>query len=112
MKTKKPCLIYATYPSFEEAEHAAQMLIDRRLAAGINVISGIHSFYWWENRPTASQEVILIAKTIADHFEKINTLLSAHHSYSCPCILQVAIENGHAPFLEWIQTETTISPQE
>ena len=113
MKTPQFCLLYATYPSFEEARQAAQMLVEKRLAAGVNLLSGVHSFYWWENQVTSSQEVILIAKTMKCHFEKILEFLSKHHPYTCPCILQINMEKGYEPFLEWIQRETTqISSQE
>jgi len=112
METIKSCLIYATYPSFEDAQYAAQMLVEQRLAAGVNLIPGIHSFYWWENSPTTSQEVVLVAKTIVSYFEKITELLSKHHPYTCPCILQINIEKGYEPFLEWIRSETTTSSLE
>lgn len=99
-------LIYITVGKKEEAEKIGGELVSSRLAACVNIIDKMESFYWWEGKVQKDHEVVLIAKTkeilVSSLIEKVKSL----HSYSCPCIVSLPISDGHQPFLDWIDKET------
>ena len=103
----KPILVYTTYPSLPQAQEMAILLLQKRLAAGTNIFSGVQSLFWWNQHVTTSEESILIIKTTNACFAEVEKTILSTHPYTCPCILQIDISNGYAPFLDWIRTETT-----
>ncbi len=108
-KTKnhqKACFVYIVEKGVQEAKKISRMLIQKKLAACINIIPEIISFYEWEGRFQESIECVLIVKTQKDFFEKLKEEVISLHSYSCPCIVMLPIENGHTPFLSWIFQQT------
>ena len=98
--------VYITAPSRDLAEKIARNLVEERLAACVNIVPGVRSIYRWKNKVEAATEVILIAKTRATLFDKLEKRAKELHSYECPCIVAWPIEAGHAPYLEWIAQET------
>jgi periplasmic divalent cation tolerance protein len=99
--------IYITAPSRELAEKIARTLVEERLAACVNIIPGVHSIYRWQGKIAAENEVVLIAKSRADMFERLEKRVKELHSYQVPCIVAWPIEKGHKPYLDWLATETT-----
>ncbi len=95
-------LVYITAPDRDTARAIAATLVEERLAACVNVLPGITSFYRWKGALEESQEVAIIAKTLESTFSKLTTRLQQIHPYECPCIVALPIAEGHAPFLQWI----------
>lgn len=100
-------MIYMTASSKEEAETISKALVEARLVACANILPAHTSFYHWEGKIEHSDEVAVIFKSRPELFEKIETKIKALHSYDVPCIVSWPIEQGHAPFLEWIEAETS-----
>lgn len=102
-----PRFIYITTGSKDEARKIGRELVQQRLAACINILDGMNSMYWWEGEIQDDQEVVLIAKTrealVPSLIEKVKSL----HSYACPCVVSLPITEGNAPYLRWIEEETT-----
>jgi periplasmic divalent cation tolerance protein len=100
-------VVYMTAGGLEEARRIARELVESRLAACVNIIDGMNSFYWWEGKIQDDRETVLIAKTraalVPSLIEKVRTL----HSYTVPCIVTLPILEGHAPFLKWVHEETS-----
>lgn len=99
-------LIYMTTGTKEEAAHLGKFLVEKRLAACVNIIDGMISMYWWQGKAQEDQEVILIAKTRKSHVPELIETVKAHHSYDCPCIIELPIQSGNPAFLQWIEEET------
>lgn len=99
-------LVYVTAPSKDDARRLAALAIRDRLAACANILPGIESLYWWEGEVATDEEVVLILKTRADLVEKLSNRLTEAHTYDCPCVVALKIEDGHPPFLNWIEAET------
>ena len=97
--------VYMTAGSPEEAQQIGEALVERRLAACVNVVDGMHSIYRWEGKLQKDREVVVIAKTTKDCLPALIDTVNALHSYDCPCIVSFAIEGGNPAFLEWIGTE-------
>lgn len=103
-------LIYMTAGSLEEAGKIGKALVDERLAACVNIIEHMHSFYWWEGKVQEDHEVVMIAKTTQPLVDALVAKVKSLHSYSVPCIVAVPISGGNPDFLVWID-EVTRSPR-
>ena len=96
-----------TASSRPEAEVIARALVGEKLAACVNIISGVRSIYRWDGKVEEADEIILIAKTRPELFEPLRKLVKTLHSYQCPCIVASPVTMGHQPFLDWVAKETT-----
>jgi len=102
----KTLFVYVTTSGLEEASRIAGILVERRLAACVNILSPIQSIYRWEGSVHNEQEIPFIAKTTEEHFEDLMRAIRSAHSYTNPCIVALPIERGSLPFLKWIEDET------
>jgi len=91
--------------SEEEAARIANKLIDAHLAACVNLIPKIRSFYRWRGKVEDSAEWMLIIKTSRDCFEPLRTVLEAAHSYELPEVLALPVLDGSPSYLAWIDGE-------
>ena len=98
-------MVYMTASSRGEARRIGRSLIDARLAACVNIVDGMNSIYRWEGAIEEAEEVVLIAKTTDDRLLALIEHVRAAHSYECPCIVSLPVENGHQPFLDWVAKE-------
>lgn len=99
-------IIYITTQSKEEAEAISKALVEERLVACANILPAHSSLYWWEDRVESAQEVAVIFKSRSELFDKIESKIKELHSYDVPCVVSWPIEQGHKPFLEWVEAET------
>ncbi|MEE8188173.1 MAG: divalent-cation tolerance protein CutA [Kiloniellales bacterium] len=99
-------LIYITAADTEEAKALGRALVEARLAACANVLPGIVPIFRWEGAVQEGSEVALIAKTRTDLVDRVVALVKERHSYDCPCVVALPIENGNPAFLDWIAAET------
>jgi periplasmic divalent cation tolerance protein len=101
MNTKK--IVLTTAGSEEEAHEIAQALVERRLAACVNIVSSVQSVYRWKDEVESAQEWILVIKTTADAFEGVRDAIRELHSYELPECIQIPIEAGSEKYLRWIE---------
>ena len=98
-------LVYMTAGSMEEARTIGRELVASRLAACVNVLDGMTSFYRWEGDIQEDKEVVLIAKTVNVKVPELIKKVKSLHSYDCPCITAIPIVTGNRDFLNWIGAE-------
>src|SRR6187431_2875222 len=103
---ERAVLVYTTWPSIVEAEQAGRALVERRLAACVNILPGMVSVYWWEGKVERGEEAVMIVKTRAALAEKVTTAVKEMHSYSTPAILVIPLESVEQTYLGWIMNET------
>jgi periplasmic divalent cation tolerance protein len=103
---ERAVFVYTTYPSIVEAERAGRTLLERRLAACVNILPGMVSFYWWQGRIDRGDEVVMIIKTRASLAEPVRAAVKAMHSYTTPAILVIPIETVDPSYHAWIEAET------
>ena len=99
-------VVLITAPSAEEARAIGRALVESRLAAGVNVMPGARSIFWWEGEVREADEAALWVKTTSALVDKVVSKVRSMHSYDCPCIVALPIEGGHAEYLDWIENET------
>jgi periplasmic divalent cation tolerance protein len=97
--------VYITTSGRDEAETISQALIRERLAACTNIIDSMSALFWWDGGVQSEKEVVLIAKTRADTFDRLIERVKVLHSYECPCIIGLPIAAGNPDYLAWIDTE-------
>ena len=91
--------VYITASSVEEAEIIGRNLVSRKLAACVNIISGMKSIYHWEGKIETGDEVILIAKTKEALVDELTENVKALHSYKCPCVISLPVLGATQTFL-------------
>ena len=99
--------VYTTWPTTVEAEAAGRTLVERRLAACVNILPGMISHYWWNGALERGEEVVMIIKTRALLSEQVSAAVKAMHSYETPAILVMPIESVEKGYFAWILAETT-----
>lgn len=99
-------LLYITAPDKPQALHLADLLLEARLVACVNILPGIHSLYHWEGRREEAQECAMIAKTTEALAAAAIECVRKAHPYECPCIITLPITGGNEAFLAWIGQET------
>ncbi len=100
-------LVYTTWPSIVEAEQAGRALVERRLAACVNILPGMVSHYWWQGKIERAQEVAMFAKTRGSLSEAIGTAIKEMHGYTTPAIVVLPVERADPDYHRWIVQETT-----
>lgn len=96
-------LVLTTCGSLEEARSIARALVERQLAACVNIAPGIESVYRWKGKVETATEWLLIIKTTERAFERLREALTELHSYELPECIEIAIEDGASKYLEWIE---------
>jgi periplasmic divalent cation tolerance protein len=95
-------VLISTCASEEEAERIARLLVEQRLAACVNVIPGIRSYYRWKGAVETAGECLLLVKSSRDLFDSLTAALEKAHSYEVPEALALAIVDGAANYLHWL----------
>lgn len=99
-------VILCTAPNEEVAAELARGLVDAKLAACVNVIGGLRSFYRWKGEVHDEREVQLVIKTRRARYEALEAWLGEHHPYEVPEILAMPVDRGSRPYLDWVQQQT------
>ena len=100
-------LLYITAPNREEAILVCRDLVGARLVACANIVEHATSFFWWQGVIEQEAEVLIIAKTMEPHVDRVVERVKALHTYDCPCVVAVPIKGGNPEYIEWIARETT-----
>ncbi|HVO60872.1 MAG TPA: divalent-cation tolerance protein CutA [Terriglobales bacterium] len=88
--------------SEEEARSIARALVERKLAACVNIIPGVESIYWWKGKIETASEWTLLIKTVRTNFEPIRDAIRELHSYDLPECIAITLESGSPEYLNWI----------
>ena len=99
-------LVYAVYPDGDAARAAADLAVGQRLAACANILAPCQSVYRWDGAVTRAQEVPVLFKTSAGQQDALIAALAQAHPYDVPALVGWPLTAAHAPFAEWIATET------
>lgn len=99
--SEEALLVYVSCPA-DAAERIATALVERRVAACVNVLPGVRSIYRWKNQVQRDDEVLLLIKTAATRFEALKAAVLAEHPYELPEVIAVKLDACHPPYLDWV----------
>ena len=100
-------VVLVTATSITEAEKISKALLKKNVAACVNIIPGLTSFFSWKGKLQKATELLLVIKTRKDLFKKLEKEIKANHSYSVPEIISLPILEGSKDYLDWLKLETT-----
>jgi periplasmic divalent cation tolerance protein len=106
LMSERAVFVYTTYPTLVEAERIGKAVLERRLAACVNILPAMISHYWWQGTIERAEEVVMIIKTRASLAESVRAAVKEMHSYETPAILMLPIEGGEPGYLSWMMEET------
>ena len=101
-------LVFTNLPSQTAALELARGLVERRLAACVNVLNGCTSVYRWKDAIEQEQEVPVLIKTRAVRYEELEAAIRELHPYELPEIVAVPIVRGLPDYLDWVTEGTAI----
>jgi len=99
-------LVFTNVPDRTAALALARALVDRHLAACVNVMSECESVYRWQGGVESAAEVPVLIKTRADRYPELEAAVRELHPYELPEIIAVPITCGLAAYLDWVRAET------
>jgi periplasmic divalent cation tolerance protein len=95
-------IVLTTVDSDEAGERLARTLVERRLAACVNVVGPLRSYYRWRGEVVAEHERLVVIKTTAERFPALRDAVQALHDYDVPEVVALDVADGSAPYLEWL----------
>ncbi len=104
-------IVLSTAGSHEEARKIAQTLVERQLAACVNIVGPIESVYRWKGVVESAAEFLLVIKTTAEAFERVRDAIRELHSYELPECILLAVDGGGSEYLDWISANVAASEQ-
>ncbi len=108
-KKAKPVLVLNTCPDPITAKEIATRLVAEKLAACVQVVPGIKSYFTWNGKMDSSEEQLLIIKTTSRRYPELEGRIKQFHPYALPEILAVPISTGLPAYLSWIEDCTDSS---
>lgn len=95
-------IVLTTCGSEEEARRIASSIVERQLAACVNIVPQVESVYRWQGKMESGREWLLLIKTTAEKFPEVRETIRELHSYELPECIAVVVEDGSSDYLEWI----------
>ena len=95
-------IVLTTVGLMEKAEQIAHALLERRLAACVNIVGPIRSIYRWKGTVEHEQEYLLLIKTTTERAAELAAAFAELHTYELPEQVEVAIDGGSVAYLEWL----------
>ena len=98
-------ILVCTCPDAATARRLAGGLLERKLAACVNILPEIRSMYRWQGELHDDSEALMVVKTVQSAYAEVEAWLLQHHPYDVPEVLAVQVQAGSAAYLEWVQNE-------
>lgn len=99
-------VVLVTAPTGEKAHEIARDLVEKNLAACVNIVAGVRSVYRWDGAIQDDQEDLLVIKTSRARLPELIARVREVHPYSVPEVVALPVEAGHADYLAWVLAET------
>jgi periplasmic divalent cation tolerance protein len=98
-------VVLLTLPDRERALALARTLVEERLAACVNVLGEARSVYRWQGELCDEAELLCMVKTTRARWDGLRARVLALHPYQVPEVIALAVQDGHAPYLDWVRGE-------
>lgn len=98
----KTIVVLVTAPHRAASQKLSRLLVERKLAACVNILPGVSSRYWWKGKIVTAPEELLIIKTEKSKWSLLSKTIRENHPYEVCEILQVPVTRGNQAYLKWI----------
>ncbi len=98
-------IVLTTVEQQQDAEKLALQLVERRLAACVNIVGPIRSVYRWKQKIANEPEYLLVIKTTVDQAAQLRSVFKELHPYELPECVELAVEGGSEDYLAWLAGE-------
>ena len=96
-------VVYTTTPDVWEAESLAEKIVNEKLAACVQIMPQMTSFYFWEGQVQKEGEHLLLIKTVSEKYDDLEKFINANHSYDVPEIVAIDAERVSDSYLAWMK---------
>jgi len=96
-------VVLVTASSMEEADKIARAIVGERLAACVNILGGVKSYFWWEEKIDEAQEILLVIKSEENRIPRLIERVKNLHSYSVPEVIALPVAEGNPDYLKWLE---------
>ena len=103
----KYCCVLSAVPDIKKARYLAGLLVSKKLAACVQILPGLESHYCWRGKKEIAREVLILIKTKASVYKKLEKVLLQNHPYEVPEIICMPITQGSKSYLDWISGEVS-----
>jgi periplasmic divalent cation tolerance protein len=103
-------IVLTSVGSTKDAEQIAEALVQRRLAACVNILGPVRSVYRWQGNIEREQEYLLLIKTTAKRASELSAALAELHPYELPERVELSVDGGSAAYLEWLAAQLERDP--
>jgi periplasmic divalent cation tolerance protein len=103
-------LVLTNLPDRAAAERLADALVEKRVAACINILAPCRSVFRWQGAVQHGEEHPVLIKTTREAYAALEAEIRAQHPYELPEIIAVPIERGLPAYLDWVAEETGSAP--
>ena len=100
-------LVFTNLPDRAAAERLADALVEKRVAACVNILAPCRSVYRWKSDLQRDEEHPMLIKTTEARYAALEAAIRAGHPYEVPEIVAVPVERGLPAYLDWVVAETT-----
>lgn len=105
--SEKVLLILSTFPDREKARQISATLVQEKLAACANILPGVESTYWWQDKVESAEEVLVLFKAPSTLFDRFSARLRSLHPYEVPEIIALDVAAGLPDYLSWVLQTTS-----
>jgi periplasmic divalent cation tolerance protein len=98
-------VVLVTIPQ-NKANNLTKIILKERLAACVNIIESVASYFWWKGKIDKAKEALLIIKTKEKLYPKLKTTIKKYHPYTVPEIIGIKIDKINKKYLNWLLEET------
>jgi len=99
-------VVFITTQNVKQARDISLRLIKAKLAACVNIVSGVKSIFWWQGKVDSAKEALLIVKTKKSLLNRLVKTVKKLHSYDVPEIIALPIIGGNKEYLKWLNDST------
>jgi periplasmic divalent cation tolerance protein len=95
-------LVLTTVETAEDGERLALLLVERKLAACVQILPPMVSIYRWQGKVERASEYLIFIKTTQSVFARLESVIKENHPYETPEIIGISIKNGSLDYLKWV----------
>jgi periplasmic divalent cation tolerance protein len=104
--TERHVVVLVTAPDKRVARKLAKLVLKEKLAACANLLGGMESHYWWQNKLEHCKEVLILFKTSEDLLPDMEKLVLHNHPYDTPEFIAISLLAGNGRYLDWLDENT------